>query len=385
MKNMKKAIRRGLGLAIAVLCLASQLSAQSGKYITVSGKVNFPPSKEYQQKFPFLLQKKSGSDMITIDTILLKADSTYSIKVDARKPDLYNIDVYQWDRITFWANKENLRINFRGEDTAKMKMKDPPYIFIEGGDENNLINEVNFIDYRNYKNTIAVAQLQYKASKLKDTVLAKALGEYMEKLYDDRDERIKLLIKMNSTKPQVLYALSFINSTGVLDKLIKLYPWFTAAKIQKENIARGEAIAKKTAVGSPAMDFTENDVNGNPVKLSSYKGKYVLLDFWASWCGPCRKENPNVVKAYNKYHDKGFDILAVSLDEKKDKWMEAIAKDGLPWTHVSDLKGWKNAAAQMYNISAVPSNLLLDKNGNIVAKDLRAEELQKKLEEIFGK
>ncbi len=378
-------------MAIAVLLTISLLYAQPGKYITVSGKVKFPPPKEHQEKFPFLLQKRTGDDVKIIDTIRLKADGSYSFKVNTSKPDLYELDVYKWDQITFWANKENLKIDFRGQDTAKVVIKNPPYVFIEGGDENNLINQVNFIYYRNYQNTIDVSRLHYEAKMKKDTVLAKELDSFMWKLFDDMDERIKLLVKMNSTKPQVLYALNFISPrkdkaliASTLDKLIKLHPWLTTAKVQRENLAKGEAIAKKTAIGSPAMDFTQNDVNGKPVSLSSYKGKYVLLDFWASWCGPCRAENPNVVKAYKKYHEKGFEILAVSLDDKKDKWLEAIAKDGLTWTHVSDLKGWKNVVAQMYNIRAVPSNLLLDKDGNIMAKDLRAEELDKKLGEIFG-
>jgi peroxiredoxin len=144
-------------------------------------------------------------------------------------------------------------------------------------------------------------------------------------------------------------------------------------------------IAKKTGVGRMAMDFTQNDTLGNPVSLSSFKGKYVLIDFWASWCGPCRQENPNVVKAFNNYKDKGFTVLGVSLDQPnaKDKWMKAIHDDNLTWTQVSDLKFWGNAVAVQYGIQAIPQNFLIDPQGKIIGKNLRGEALNKKLETLF--
>ncbi|WP_377189111.1 redoxin domain-containing protein [Mucilaginibacter ximonensis] len=145
--------------------------------------------------------------------------------------------------------------------------------------------------------------------------------------------------------------------------------------------------AKVTAVGAVAPDFTQPDVNGAPVKLSSFKGKYVLIDFWASWCGPCRAENPNVVKAYNKYKAKNFTILGVSLDRQgeKDKWLEAIKHDGLTWTQVSDLKAWYNEVAALYKVQSIPANFLIDPNGKIIARDLRGADLEQKLAELFEK
>lgn len=132
-----------------------------------------------------------------------------------------------------------------------------------------------------------------------------------------------------------------------------------------------------------AQDFTMNDADGNPVTLSNYKGQYVLLDFWASWCVPCRAENPNVLAAYNKFKDKNFTILAVSLDEKKEAWLKAIKEDKLPWKQLSDLKGGENEAAALYKVSMVPDNYLIDPDGNIVDKGLRGEELEKRLSELI--
>jgi len=156
-----------------------------------------------------------------------------------------------------------------------------------------------------------------------------------------------------------------------------------AAKVFKTQL---DAL-RTTSVGVMAPDFTQNDVNGVPVKLSSFRGKYVLLDFWASWCGPCREENPNVVKAYNKYKDKNFTILSVSLDKQdgRNSWLAAIKSDGLSWTQVSDLKFWSNAAAALYSITSIPSNFLIDPNGKIIAKDLRGGDLENMLEQVLGK
>ena len=139
----------------------------------------------------------------------------------------------------------------------------------------------------------------------------------------------------------------------------------------------------KTMVGMVPPDFTQPTPDGVPVTLSSFKGRYVLVDFWASWCGPCRAESPNMVKAYEKYKKRGFEILGVSLDEQKDRWLKAVSEDKYTWPQVGDLKGWENTAAAQYGIRAIPFNLLLDPNGAVIARNLRGEELAAKLKEIF--
>jgi peroxiredoxin len=154
---------------------------------------------------------------------------------------------------------------------------------------------------------------------------------------------------------------------------------------QIQSLKERLAVMKSVAIGQKAPDFTLNNVEGSPVALSSKIGtKLLLVDFWAAWCGPCRQENPNVVKVYNEFNKKGFDVFGVSLDQEKDAWVKAINDDKLTWTHVSDLQYWSSAAAKIYAVNAIPANFLLDETGTIIGKNLRGEDLYNKVNEILG-
>lgn len=238
-----------------------------------------------------------------------------------------------------------------------------------------------------------VSELSRKYSDLaraKDEAGKKALEPKFTELDNEKRQIYKDYVLKNPGSPYAIFALSgyagFVINAEEVEPLFKTLPATVQSSPSGKALAGKVEIAKKTSVGVMAMDFTQNDTADMPVTLSSLRGKYVLVDFWASWCGPCRVENPNIVAAFQKYKDKGFHILGVSLDRpgQKDRWMKAIYDDKLTWTQVSDLKFWDNAVAKQYGIQSIPQSYLLDPQGKIIAKNLRGEELQKKLAEIFG-
>ncbi|MGC9151537.1 MAG: redoxin domain-containing protein [Microbacter sp.] len=206
-------------------------------------------------------------------------------------------------------------------------------------------------------------------------------------------EQKTVIKKFIQSHPESIVSLDALKSLGgYTPDYNEVAPLFASLSDKVKNTQAGKAYGdmlnqlKTVAIGSMAPDFTQNDTLGHPVKLSDFRGKYVLLDFWASWCGPCRRENPNVVKVYNEFKNKNFTILSVSLDNENGRqaWLDAIHKDGLTWTQVSDLQYWNNAAAQLYQVRSIPQNFLIDPQGKIIAKDLRGDALYDKLVQIFG-
>ncbi len=225
------------------------------------------------------------------------------------------------------------------------------------------------------------------AEKKKD----EAIQAELDKKYNAIDEEKKqILLTYIKANPKSFVSLSALKRyAGSVPDYADAAPLFNTLSEEVKRTITGKEYAtylekiKAISIGAIAPEFSQNDPDGNVIKLSDFKGKYLLIDFWASWCGPCRAENPNVVKAYAKYHEKGLEILGVSLDTKKEAWTKAIGEDKLTWKHVSDVKGWDNEVAGLYAVRAIPQNVLIDANGKIIGKNLRGDALEVKLAELF--
>lgn len=204
-----------------------------------------------------------------------------------------------------------------------------------------------------------------------------------------RKERMETEIRFVEEHPNSILSanmLSIYSSTWGKTKTKKLYESFSIENKKSkygENIARYIQLNKELKIGDSYEDFAMSDIHGLKIQLSDLKADYTLLEFWSSNCGPCRKENSNLVKTYDSYKDKGFEIFSVSLDSDKESWLKAVKKDKLPWINVSDLKGDNSKAALIYDISGIPDNFLIDKNGIIINRNLRGEKLDNKLKELF--
>lgn len=319
------------------------------------------------------------------DTITLLDGNRFEKKMRLTSPGYYRIDFFQNQVVDVILDKSDLTVDVDGDRPGGA-------VSVKGSPDLDLIERVQtkIAEAKDLPEAKAIEEEFQGASQRNNREEIEALqGRYLAVIQNATKEAAALL----NDEPPSLGMIHLLQNAGLFDADKNIDAYRKAAdkfrtqwpdiQYGKDFVAYVDKLAA-TAIGSKAPEISLPDPNGKVVTLSSYRGKFVLVDFWAQWCGPCRRENPNVVKAYNTFKSKKFDILGVSLDRKREDWVRAIAEDGLAWTHVSDLRYFESQAARDYNITGIPFSVLVDPDGVIIAKNLRGAELHKKLAEVLN-
>ncbi|MEA5404934.1 TlpA disulfide reductase family protein [Arcicella sp. DC2W] len=372
---------------IVLFVLVNIYTFAQTKTVVITGKVmNVVPDKKV------LLQEINGrGTAVTIDSAQVAADKSF--KFNSKIPDgggYYLVNFFGMNLsqkvLLILEGGENINLVADGMDTPAKRGS-----FQLTGNSKNIeyFNRILKIS-QELQTKVESWNIQVTAAQAKkDNATIQRIQNEFQAAQEVNINKIKVLIPEMGTNLVALWtAGNFLNPENDTETLLQVAEKFKTEKGNSPNVHIKTFLQqvmrlKGVNVGSEAPEIAMKTPDDKVLALSSLRGKYVLLDFWASWCGPCRRENPNVVRMYNKFKDKNFDIFSVSLDQEKDSWLKAIEKDGMTWKHVSDLQYWNSAAAVAYGVQGIPATFLLDKEGKIIAKNLRGEELERKLEEIL--